>query len=375
LTTDNTIDFGYVAISDLSVTKSDNPDPVTPGRVLTYTINYANAGPSIATNVRLTDTLPAGVTYGGVVSEVPAISGPTVNGQTLVWVTPTLAVNASGTIVFTVTVNSGVSGVITNTVRISSSAYDPTPGNNRDDEPTNVVNPGIAIAKTPDLQQVVSGGTVTFTIRVTNTGDVTLNPVAVSDPLAPACNRANVGPLTAGQSTSYTCSVSNVTADFTNVATATGTPPSGPPVTDDDDAVVDVIRPSIAIAKTPDLQQVVSGGTVTFTIRVTNTGDVTLNPVAVSDPLAPACNRANVGPLTAGQSTSYTCSVSNVTADFTNVATATGTPPVGPPVTDDDDAVVDVIRPVDRNRQDAGLAASCERRFDSHLHDSCDQHR
>jgi uncharacterized repeat protein (TIGR01451 family) len=214
-----------------------------------------------------------------------------------------------------------------------------------DDAVVDVINPRIDIAKTPDLQTVVSGSTVLFTIVVTNTGDVALDPVAVNDPLAPSCNRANVGPLAPGQVTSYTCTVANVTADFTNVATATGTPPVGPNVTDSDDAVVDVINPRIDIAKTPDLQTVASGSTVLFTIVVTNTGDVTLNPVAVSDPLAPSCNRANVGPLAPGQVTSYTCSVTNVTADFTNVATATGTPPVGPNVTDSDDAVVDVIAP------------------------------
>ena len=80
-------------------------------------------------------------------------------------------------------------------------------------------------------------------------------------------------------------------SDFTNVATVTGTPPVGPDVTDNDTASVDVINPAIDIQKTPDRQQVVNGGTATFTIRVENTGDVALSNVVVSDPLATACNR------------------------------------------------------------------------------------
>ena len=48
--------------ADLSVSKSDNPDPVTDA-VLTYAIDVANAGPDLATNVTLTDDLPGGVEF------------------------------------------------------------------------------------------------------------------------------------------------------------------------------------------------------------------------------------------------------------------------------------------------------------------------
>src|SRR5206468_3809964 len=51
------------ASADLSITKSDSPDPVTAGGTLTYTLSVSNAGPSTATSVSVTDTLPAGVTF------------------------------------------------------------------------------------------------------------------------------------------------------------------------------------------------------------------------------------------------------------------------------------------------------------------------
>ncbi len=44
---------------DLVVTKTDSADPVIAGNQLTYTITVTNSGPSQATNVSLTDTLPA----------------------------------------------------------------------------------------------------------------------------------------------------------------------------------------------------------------------------------------------------------------------------------------------------------------------------
>ena len=52
-----------------------------------------------------------------------------------------------------------------------------------------VIHPAIKIEKGPDSQTVSSGGTATFTIKVTNTGDVTLTDVTVTDALAPGCAR------------------------------------------------------------------------------------------------------------------------------------------------------------------------------------------
>jgi uncharacterized repeat protein (TIGR01451 family) len=57
----------FVAPSaDLSVTKTDLPDPVTAGTSLTYTVTVTNNGSfgnTDATGITLTDTLPSGVTF------------------------------------------------------------------------------------------------------------------------------------------------------------------------------------------------------------------------------------------------------------------------------------------------------------------------
>lgn len=49
--------------ADLSLTKTDSPDPVLAGQTLTYQIAVANAGPSAATDVLVLDELPQGVTF------------------------------------------------------------------------------------------------------------------------------------------------------------------------------------------------------------------------------------------------------------------------------------------------------------------------
>jgi uncharacterized repeat protein (TIGR01451 family) len=110
---------------------------------------------------------------------------------------------------------------------------------------TPVPAPAIAIVKNPKSQTVANGGTATFTITVTNAGNVTLTNVTVTDPLSPNCNRTSaqipaLASMAPGATVTYTCTRPTVRANFDNVATATGTPPSGPNVTASDTAPVKV---------------------------------------------------------------------------------------------------------------------------------------
>ena len=196
-----------------------------------------------------------------------------------------------------------------------------------------VIRPHISISKSPDAQTILIGQTANFTITVTNDGASTLTNVVVTDALAPGCARTSadipgLASMAPGATITYTCTLANVTASFTNIAIATGTPPLGPPVSAQDTAAVTAVapatHPAITIVKNPKSQTVTRGGTANFTITVTNTGDVALTNVTVSDPLSPNCNRT-IGTLAPGASTSYTCTRANVTANFTNVAVASGT--------------------------------------------------
>ena len=110
---------------------------------------------------------------------------------------------------------------------------------------TPVPKPAIAIVKNPKSQTVAVGGTATFTITVTNVGNTVLTDVHVDDPLSPNCSRTKaqipeLASMAPGASVTYTCTKPNVQAAFDNVATATGTPPTGPNVTASDTAPVKV---------------------------------------------------------------------------------------------------------------------------------------
>lgn len=81
--------------------------------------------------------------------------------------------------------------------------------------------PGIAVDKSPASQNVTTNGIADFTITVTNTGNVDLGNVSVSDPLVPACDNA-IGTLPISGTIQYACQDVNVTGSYTNVVTATG---------------------------------------------------------------------------------------------------------------------------------------------------------
>lgn len=77
-----------IFLANLAGTKTDTPDPVIAGNLLTYTITGTNNGPSAALNLKISDPLPTGTVF------VSAVASP---GATLL----TPAVNANGLVTAT----------------------------------------------------------------------------------------------------------------------------------------------------------------------------------------------------------------------------------------------------------------------------------
>jgi uncharacterized repeat protein (TIGR01451 family) len=134
-TRNNTSEFSE-CLADLSVTKSDDPDPVAVDQPLTYTIDVANDGPAPANEVRLTDTLPSDVT---VTSITPSQGSCSIDGST---VTCTLgSIGRGGTARITIVVDPGSTPrSLTNTARVSSELRDPDESDNSATEMTQVVS-------------------------------------------------------------------------------------------------------------------------------------------------------------------------------------------------------------------------------------------
>jgi uncharacterized repeat protein (TIGR01451 family)/uncharacterized delta-60 repeat protein len=176
---DNTLDSGYISNgwslnistgvpvendSDLEVTVNPVPAQATASNLLTYFVTVTNFGPSAATNVVITDYLPAGAVY---LSN--SCNCGTVTNGTLTVSLPSLAVGA-GT-AFNIAVMPTALGFITNAV--TALALEPDPNSNNMITNINLVNQpsadlGLNLTGSPNL--VLAGGDVTVSVEVTNGG-------------------------------------------------------------------------------------------------------------------------------------------------------------------------------------------------------------
>lgn len=179
---------------DLSIAKSDSPDPVAAGEDLTYTLTVTNDGADDVPNVRVVDTLPDGVEYvsddaGCVEAPVGMLScelGDMPNGDVQqieigVHVEPDLVFNAGGPI------------TITNSASVSGVTIDPDPSDNTATEDTDVVAVAdlevVSFEAVDPPAEILVGEDVDITLRkvITNHGpsapmDVELTTTATASP-------------------------------------------------------------------------------------------------------------------------------------------------------------------------------------------------
>jgi uncharacterized repeat protein (TIGR01451 family) len=131
---------GAIAASaDLAVDKTDSPDPVTEGAVLTYTIKVVNSGPGAASGVVVSDKLPGHVDF---LSATATKGGCSEKGNKVTCNLGTLAAdpyNPAATV--TIKVRPTKAGKITNTATVDVGAGDTDPihGNDSDTETTTVI--------------------------------------------------------------------------------------------------------------------------------------------------------------------------------------------------------------------------------------------
>lgn len=311
-------DEAIVRVASLHVDKSTATPVVPSGGTASFLVVVTNTGDVPVADVRLTDPTLAGCSS--------AIG--------------TLAAGAQAQVTCT---SANVTSGFTNTATATGTATlldgTPTSVDVSDAGSASVAVSDLTLTKTVDQPTAPVGSTVTFTVVAHNTGEVTLDPVTLSDPAAPDC--AWTGSLAAGASHTSTCAVVVPAGGLHNVATATGTPPSGPSVAPAA-VVADVLPSAIAVVKTADVATATPGQTVTFTVVVTNTGAVPLDDVRTTDPTAAGCT-VTVGHLDPGQSSApIRCTAAMPATDLSNTVTATGTPPQGTAPTAQDTATVDL---------------------------------
>ncbi|MDW5597736.1 hypothetical protein VSS74_25515 [Conexibacter stalactiti] len=308
-----TVTVGPVA--DLAIEKS-GPATVAAGGQATWQLRVTNNGPDDATGVTVTDTLPAGTTF------VTASSGCTAAGQTVTCALADLAVGASTTVEVTATVPYALgSATIVNSATVRGDKIDSDPSNDSDEAST-VVGPStdLAIVKSGPAT-ATAGGTITWTLIATNNGPSTATGVTVSDalpagvgfvsatPTQGACTPNGqtvgcaLGELPSGGSAQIQlvgqvgAGLANTTV--VNIATVTGEQPDPNPANDRGEAATQIVPPPPAPPVPPAEQgfdlaivkrvsgggRAAVGGTLGYTLRVTNAGPGSATGVTVTDTL------------------------------------------------------------------------------------------
>ena len=298
-------------VADISITKTvDDPTPDRNQNIV-FTIVAANGGPDQATNVVVTDLLPAGLTF---VSSTQS-QGTYVSG-TGVWTVGTINSGANATL--TITATTATIGLKTNTAELTGLDQfdsDSTPNNQNpqeDDQDSQDVTPNVAdlsITKsvsdsTPDRNQQI-----TFTVVVSNAGPNDASGVTVGDLLpagltfvsstqtqgsyVSATGVWTVGTVTNGGSATLTITATTATIGAkTNTAQVTASnqfdPDSTPnnSVAAEDDQDSEVVTPTVAdlsVTKTVNNPTQSVGQNVIFTVTVSNAGPDTASNVSLTD--------------------------------------------------------------------------------------------
>ena len=324
------------------------------GETITYTFTVKNTGNTTLTNVVVTDDV---------------LSGIIITGSPIATLAPG-ATNATITGTYVITQADVDAGKVSN--QAIATAKDPQNNDVTDLSGTTLTtddvtetpltkNSAIALVKTAvyngNASKAQVGDTVTYTFTVTNTGNVTVNNIAINDTKLGVSNLtlvpSSLAPAGIGTATkTYTITQADIDAGkVTNTAIAQGQDPQGVDVQDisgtavdnDDSTVTNIPQSfSIALVKTAQVVGAVTvGGTVNYTFSVTNTGNGVLTNIIVTDgksgltiPVSTIASLA-VGETNSTITGTYTITQADIDARMiTNSALVVGKDPNGNDVSD-----------------------------------------
>ena len=263
----------------LALTKTDDLNPAnydTVGQIVTYTLTATNTGNITLHNVTISDT-------------------PNLDGFSCLPAIPVAALAPGDSVVCTgthaITQADLDAGTFTDTGHATSTETDAPDAPDTIQAAANAV---LTLTKTDDLvgNYDTVGQIVTYTLTATNTGNITLHNVTISDTpdldgfsCVPAIPVAALAP-TESVACTGTHAITQADLDagsFLDTGHATSTETDAPDVTDIIQGAQNAV---LALTKTDDLNPATYdtvGQVVTYTLTATNTGNITLHDVTISD--------------------------------------------------------------------------------------------
>ena len=366
--------------ADLSVMKS-GPGTAIVGTDIAYTITATNPGPSDASNVTISDTLPAATTF----VSMQQNSGPAFNCSGTTTVTCTIATftaGASATFTLTVHVNSPAN--LSNTATIASTTPDPN-ANDNTSTATTIATEHADLSVTKSGPALATVGTdIAYTITAANAGPNDASTVTLNDTIPAATSfvsmQQNSGPaFNCSGTTTVTCTIatfaSGATASFTltvhansaasdvNTATISSTTTDPNSTNNSSSVTTNASLVDLSLTKSVSNGPYLIGQPVTFTLTVTNNGAVPATGIVVTDPLPGGMSATSTTPpgactgtttvtctaasLAAGASTSFTITANlpPVPGTYTNTATVASATTDATPANNSGSAQVAVVPP------------------------------
>ena len=327
-----------VQCTTMGVSDTADSATVAAGSSIGYTVTGSNTGTGAASSATLSDPLPSGTGVNWSIN--PAYSGPgtcAISNQTLTCAFGTLAPNAGASVHVTSATAGGSCGAYSNLATAAASNASSVQAS----AIITVQCPALAATDTADAAAVAAGSSIGYTVTVSNTGTGAASSATLNDPLPSgtgvnwSINPAYSGPGTCAiSSQTLTCAfgtlasnaaasvhVTSATASgscgaYSNLATAAASNASSVQAS----ASITVQCPALAATDTADSATVAAGGSIGYTVSVSNTGTGAANSATLSDPL-PSGTGVNwsISPSYSGPGT---CAISNqiLTCSFGTLA-------------------------------------------------------
>jgi uncharacterized repeat protein (TIGR01451 family) len=231
--------------ADVLVTQAAAPNPAAVARNLVYTLTVSNAGPSPASGVVVTDSLPSAVTF---LSGSPGCSN--FNGSVTCAI-GTMSANSSSNVV--ITVQPTAAGPLTNIASVSAITSDSNLANNSSVSTlTAYVPPTVSTQPTNQVTNV--GGSAAFSVAANGSSPLTyqwtFGGASVAGATAATLTLANVQTSQAGN---YAAVISNMAGSVTSAV-----------------ATLTVLVPPSVVAQ-PTNQTIVAGANATFRVSASGT--------------------------------------------------------------------------------------------------------
>jgi len=396
---------------NLTITKDVNgTDSIQalPGQSIHYRIVVTNNGTSPAFEVYIRDQVPNGLILDlGSIQSTPNSNGLSVNGNDIEWYYNTIVNGDSVTLEYDAVVPPR-GGLFVNNANVPQNGYSSMPSDVSGEryygplsDDTQLTTPGTDLTKltlNTDANIPSPGGSVYYSLTIENSGALPLNPVQLIDTLPDGLTyitgTADINgtfsdpSIVQNPNGTETLTWTNLNSiigqsempvgqfilvkfqarvdpgrigTFINEANVIGTVVGLGDVTDKDDSPVGVKEPAINIVKSVDPPYGKVGFENKFTLKVTNTGELPLNPVSVKDTLPKGLLYAgsanippdsvimngdgtttilwsNIGALDVGESrlVIFSAKFNGLENKSINYVLTEGQPPNGDPVNDDD---------------------------------------